>query len=84
MPEETKSYILLKSVTSNISYNSALLFEICGYNGLPGALIYIEVAGFVRFKVLMAVTINNAVFLDVTPCGSCENRHFEGMYRLHH
>jgi hypothetical protein len=25
----------------------------------------------------------NAVFLDVTPCGSCKNRHFAGTYRLH-
>jgi hypothetical protein len=26
--------------------------------------------------------MNNAVFRDVTPCGSCTNRHFEGTYRL--
>jgi hypothetical protein len=25
----------------------------------------------------MAVTMKNAVFWDVTPCGCCKNRHFE-------
>jgi hypothetical protein len=32
----------------------------------------------------VAQTLKNAVFLDVTPCGSCNNRRFEGTYRLHH
>jgi hypothetical protein len=32
--------------------------------------------GFVRFEVFTAVTMKNAVFLDVTPCGSCKNRRF--------
>jgi hypothetical protein len=31
-----------------------------------------------RFEVFMAVTMKNAVFWDVTPCGSCKNRHFGG------
>jgi hypothetical protein len=26
----------------------------------------------------------NAVFWDVTPCGSCNNRRFGGSYRVHH
>jgi hypothetical protein len=30
------------------------------------------------------VTRKNAVFWDVTPCGSCKNRRFGGRYRLHH
>jgi hypothetical protein len=30
------------------------------------------------------MTMKNAVFWDVTPCGSCKNRHFGGIYRLHH
>jgi hypothetical protein len=30
------------------------------------------------------MTINNAVFLDVTPRGSCKNQRFGGSYRLHH
>jgi hypothetical protein len=32
----------------------------------------------------MAVTMKNAVFRDVTPCGSCKNRRFGGTHRLHH
>jgi hypothetical protein len=32
----------------------------------------------------MAVTMQNAVFLDVTPRGSCKNRRFGGKYRLSH
>jgi hypothetical protein len=30
-----------------------------------------------------AVTVKNAVFWDVMPCGSFENRRFGGTYRLH-
>jgi hypothetical protein len=33
---------------------------------------------YVRFEVSMAVTMKNAVFWDVTPCGSCKNRRFGG------
>jgi hypothetical protein len=32
----------------------------------------------------MAVTMKNAVFWHVAPCGSCKNRHFGRMHRLHH
>jgi hypothetical protein len=28
--------------------------------------------------------LKNGVFWDVTPCGSCKNRHFGGTYRLFH
>jgi hypothetical protein len=38
----------------------------------------------VRFQVSTAVTVKNAVFWDVTPCGSCKNLRFRGTYRLHH
>jgi hypothetical protein len=40
----------------------------------------------VRFEFFTAaVTMKNAVFWDVTPCGSCKNRRFfGGMYSLHH
>jgi hypothetical protein len=27
--------------------------------------------------------LKNAIFWDVTPCGSCKSRHFGGMYRFH-
>jgi hypothetical protein len=28
--------------------------------------------------------VKNAIFWDVTQCGSCKNRRFGGTYRLHH
>jgi hypothetical protein len=34
--------------------------------------------GSERFEVFTAVTMKNVVFWDVTPCGSCKNRRFEG------
>jgi hypothetical protein len=36
----------------------------------------------VRFEVFTAVTMKNAVFWDVTPCGSCKNRRFGGTYHI--
>jgi hypothetical protein len=37
-----------------------------------------------RFEAFKAVAMKNAVFWDVTPCGSCKSRRFGGTYRLHH
>jgi hypothetical protein len=37
----------------------------------------------VTFEVFKAVTTKNAVFWNVTPCGSCKNRSCGGTYRLH-
>jgi hypothetical protein len=31
---------------------------------------------FIKLEVFTAVTMMNAVFWDVTPCGSCKNRRF--------
>jgi hypothetical protein len=30
------------------------------------------------------LSTKNAVFWDMTPCGSCKNRRSGGTYRLHH
>jgi hypothetical protein len=38
---------------------------------------------YVRFEVFMAVTMKNAVFWDIMPCGSCKNQRFGGTYHLH-
>jgi hypothetical protein len=38
---------------------------------------------YVRFEVLTAVTMKNAVFWDVAPCRYFVNRRFGGTYRLH-
>jgi hypothetical protein len=42
-----------------------------------------ENVNFVRFEVFTAVTMKNAVFLDVVRCSSCVNERFGGTYRLH-
>jgi hypothetical protein len=35
-------------------------------------------SAYIRFNVFTAVTMNNGVFWDVTPFGSCKNRRFGG------
>jgi hypothetical protein len=37
----------------------------------------------IRFEVFMAVTMKNAIFWDVMPCGSCNNQCYGGAYCLH-
>jgi hypothetical protein len=36
------------------------------------------------FQAFTALTMKNALFWDVTQCGSCKNRHFGEMYSFHH
>jgi hypothetical protein len=55
-----------------------LLFQFCCKNIGPNTW-YIA-----RFEVFTAVTMNNGVFWDVTPCGSCKNRRFGSTYCLLH
>jgi hypothetical protein len=38
---------------------------------------------YVVFEVFTAATMKNAVFWEVTPCGSCKYRSLGGTYRLH-
>jgi hypothetical protein len=38
---------------------------------------------YVRFEIIMVVTVKNGVFLDVMPCGCCKNQHLGGMYHQH-
>jgi hypothetical protein len=33
---------------------------------------------YLRFELLTGMTVKNGVSWDVTPCGSCKNRRFEG------
>jgi hypothetical protein len=49
---------------------------------------FISVAFFmseidVRFEVFAALTMKNAVFRDLAPCGCCKNRRNIGTYLLH-
>jgi hypothetical protein len=38
----------------------------------------------IGFEVFTAMTMKNALYWEVTSCGSCKNRRFEGIYRLRH
>jgi hypothetical protein len=38
---------------------------------------------YVRFEFVMAVTMKNAIFWDMTLYGSCKNQRFSGTYHLH-
>jgi hypothetical protein len=38
---------------------------------------------YVTFEVFTAVTMKNALFWDVTSCGSCKNRRFGGAQHFH-
>jgi hypothetical protein len=51
------------------------------HNGIHGTSKHVLYC--VRFEVFTAMTMNNAIFWDVTPCRSYVNRCFEGTYRLH-
>jgi hypothetical protein len=42
----------------------------------------LEILNWISFS--YNLILKNAVFWDVTPCGSCKNRRLRGMYRLHH
>jgi hypothetical protein len=44
----------------------------------PGKQPSVKTLQDVRFEVFTAVTMNNGVFWDVTPCGSCKNQRFGG------
>jgi hypothetical protein len=68
-------------MASNLKFNS------CCYTDVTAQKIQFITLywGYcVRFVGFAAVTIKNAVFLDVTPYGSCRNQRFRGTYRFHH
>jgi hypothetical protein len=39
---------------------------------------------FESFEAFTGKTVKNAVFWEVTPCGTFKNRHFGGKHGLHH
>jgi hypothetical protein len=50
----------------------------CSYSVISKLIVHVRLEGF------KAVTLQNAVFWDYTPCGSYEKQHFGGTCRLHH
>jgi hypothetical protein len=79
----SKSENLFGTFDSSYTNDSVLL----KYDGIYPRIklcMFQENVCCVRFEVFTAVTMKNAVFWDVTPCGSCKNRRFRGTQHLHH
>jgi hypothetical protein len=53
--------------------------DLCNTLGLSNGTCQRILSEDVRFNVFTAVTMKDAVFWDVTSCGSCKNRRFRGM-----
>jgi hypothetical protein len=49
-----------------------------------GKIVYLPNKILEAVAAFTVVTMKNAVFCDVTPCGSCKNRCFGGRYRFRH
>jgi hypothetical protein len=68
-----KTYYISATESSQL-----ILYKILGYHG--GDYEECRLLGYkthVRLEVFTVVTIQNGVFWDITPCGSCKNRRFE-------
>jgi hypothetical protein len=46
--------------------------------------IWMNIVRILDFRFSRRLTMKNVVYWDVTPCGSCKDRRFEGTYRFHH
>jgi hypothetical protein len=75
-PRCSRPDISYSKLTGNMPTPESLIFASHNSTVMHDSIISIAVSS--------AVTMKNAVFWDVTPCGSCKNRGFEGTYRLHH
>jgi hypothetical protein len=70
--------------TSNLTYldyvvlASRLQFRPSSAQTFPSLICPRTPSVYIRFEVFTAVTMKNAVFWCVTPCGSCKNRRFGG------
>jgi hypothetical protein len=51
---------------------------------VPAGFKFQTTHNILRFEVFTAVTLKNAVFWNVTPCGLCKNRRFGETHLLHH
>jgi hypothetical protein len=45
---------------------------------------FLDISDIVRFEIFTALTMKNAIFWDIKPCGSCKKRRFGGTQRLRH
>jgi hypothetical protein len=58
--------------------STLVLAEVKFISFILSPLLYLAFVDVVRFEVFKAVTMKNADFWDVTPCGSFKNRRFGG------
>jgi hypothetical protein len=68
-----------------LPYSTAafMRYEVLIRQGVVSIILLDMISGqvtVVRFEVFTAVTMKNGVFWDVTPRGSCKNRHFFAAY----
>jgi hypothetical protein len=72
--------VKLRSADHDEFYNCTFYFLPSCNDGNNGVFIFYEggkeVSSRLRFEVFTAVTMKNAVFWDVKPCGCCKNRRF--------
>jgi hypothetical protein len=68
------TFLILHSVIYSLRLETPSYVDYQWWNGCIGK----AGSSFVKFEVFTAVTMKNGVFWDVTPCGSCKNRHFGG------
>jgi hypothetical protein len=56
-----------------------------GLSGLPPLVAFTsEDVSHVHFLFKYGITMKNSTLRNVTPCGSCKNEHFRGMFCPHH
>jgi hypothetical protein len=79
--------VLLKLYISNqylLSYSKTTMpFHNLNRTDSAASAILKQECSCIRFVVFTAVTMKNAVFLNITQFGFCKNQRFEGTYRLH-
>jgi hypothetical protein len=56
-------------VLPNVNYKSIILYRV----EIITQACFLNILICVRFEIFIAVTMKNAVFWDIMPCGSCRN-----------
>jgi hypothetical protein len=77
-PPEVSEERAVSSACSIKNLFQVFQWGLLGWSGMS-PLILRQHRAYFRFEVSTAMAMKNAVFWDVTPCGSCKNRHFGGI-----
>jgi hypothetical protein len=83
-----KTLLKLECVITFACYELISMLSTTRLLGVSKAVLKEKACGkpyfrIIGFEVFTAVTMKNAVFMDVAPCGSCKNRRFGGTCRIH-